>query len=50
MTSEFNMKQVTTPLLLHMLGKELRFPGVFLLLRRLTLGRFKKTIDARFPR
>ena len=50
MTPEFDMKQVTTPLLLHMLGKELRFPGVFLLLRRLTVGRFKKTIDARFPR
>ena len=50
MTPEFDMKQVTTPLLLHMLGKELRFPRAFLLLRRLTLGRFKKTIDARFPR
>ena len=50
MTPEFDMKQVTTPLLLHMLGKELRFPRVFLLRRRLTLGRFKKTIDARFPR
>lgn len=50
MAPEFDMKKVTTPLLLHMLGKELRFPRLFLLLRKLTLGGFKKTIDRRFPR
>jgi L-2-amino-thiazoline-4-carboxylic acid hydrolase len=50
MAPEFDIKKVTTPLLLHMLGKELRFPRLFLLLRKLTLGRFKKTIDKRFPR
>lgn len=50
MTSQFDMKKVTTPLLLHMLAKELRFPAFFLLLRKLTLKRFKKTIDPRFPR
>jgi hypothetical protein len=50
MAPEFDMKKVTTPLLLHQLSKELRFPGLFLLLRRLTLGRFKKSIDGRFPR
>ena len=50
MTPEFDMRKVTTPLLLHMLGKELRFPSLFLLLCKLTLGRFKKTIDKRFPR
>src|SRR5471032_210820 len=50
MAPEFDMKKVTTPLLLHMLGKELRFPRLFLLRRKLTLGRFKKTIDKRFPR
>jgi hypothetical protein len=44
------MKKITTPLLLHLLGKELRFPRWFLLLRRLTLGRFKRSIDPRFPR
>lgn len=49
MAPEFDMKKVTTPLLLHMLGKELRFPRLFLLLRRLTLARFKNTIDKRFP-
>ncbi len=50
MAPELDMKKVTTPLLLHMLGKELRFPRLFLLLRRLTVDRFKKTIDKRFPR
>ena len=49
-TLQFDMKKVTTPLLLHMLGRELRFPRLFLLLRKLTLNRFKKTIDPRFPR
>ena len=29
MAPEFDMKKVTTPLLLHMLGKELRFPRLF---------------------
>lgn len=49
MTPQFDMKKVTTRLLLHMLGKELRFPGLFLLHCKFTLGRFKKTIDKRFP-
>ena len=49
MTPEFDMKKVTTPLLLHMLGQELRFPRLFLLRCKLTLSRFKKTIDKRFP-
>lgn len=46
----FDMKRITTPLLVHMLGAEMRFPRIFLLMRKLTLNRFKKTIDARFPR
>src|SRR5665647_667074 len=49
MVPEFDMKKVTTPLLLHMLGKELRFPRLFLLQCKLTLGQFKKTVDSRFP-
>ena len=49
MTPHFDMKKVTTPLLLHMLGKEVRFPELFLLRCKFTLGRFKKTIDKRFP-
>lgn len=50
MTRTFDLKKVTTPLLLHMLGQELRFPRIFLLMRKLTLNRFKKTIDPRFPK
>lgn len=50
MAPEFDMKKVTTPLLLHMLAKELRFPRLFLLRCKFTLGRFKKMIDKRFPR
>ena len=49
MAVEFDMKRVTSPILLHMLRKELRSPRLFLLLRKLTVGRFKKTIDGRFP-
>jgi hypothetical protein len=49
MKPQFDMKKITTPLLLHMLGKELRFPMLFLLRCKLTLGPFKKTIDSRFP-
>jgi hypothetical protein len=48
-TPEFNMKKVTTPLLLHLLSKEMRFPKLFLLMRKLTLNRFKKSIEKRFP-
>jgi len=50
MAREFDMKKVTTPLLLYMLGKELRLPRLFLLRCKFTLDRFKKTIDGRFPR
>ena len=49
-TRMFDLTQITTPLLLHMLGKELRFPRLFLLMRKLTLNQFKKTIDPKFPR
>ena len=49
MIPEFDMKKVTTPLLLHMLGKELQFPGLFLLRCKFTLSKFKKAIDKRFP-
>ncbi len=48
--ARFDMKRVTTPLLLHMLGAEMRFPRVFLLRCKLSLRRFKKSIDTKFPR
>jgi hypothetical protein len=46
---EFDMKKVTTPLLLYLLSKEMRFPKLFLLMRKLTLNRFKKSIEKCFP-
>jgi len=44
-----DLQKITTPLLLHMLRTEMRFPLIFLLRCKLTLGRFKKGIDPRFP-
>jgi hypothetical protein len=50
MATQFDLKKITTPLLLHMLEGELRFPRLFLLRCKLTLHRFKRSIDPRFPR
>jgi hypothetical protein len=49
MEPQFNLRSVTTPLLLHLLSNELRHPRVFMARCLLTLARFKKTIDPRFP-
>jgi hypothetical protein len=40
---------VTSPLLLHLIGRELRFARLFMLRCLVTLPGFKKTIDPRFP-
>lgn len=47
---QMDMSKVTAPILIHLLRADIRFPRLFLLTCRLTLGRFKKTIDPRFPR
>jgi hypothetical protein len=44
-----NLRKITTPLLLHLLRGQMRFPRLFLLRCRLTVGRFKRRIDPRFP-
>ena len=44
-----NTQKVTTPLLLHLLQDEVRFPRLFLLGCRPRVGRFKRRIDPRFP-
>jgi L-2-amino-thiazoline-4-carboxylic acid hydrolase len=44
-----DLRKVTTPILLHLLEGKVRFPKLFLLRCRLTVGRFKKRIDPRFP-
>ena len=45
---KLDMSKVTGPILLHLLSTEVRFPTLFLLRCRLTVGRFKKRIDPRF--
>lgn len=49
MSKAFDLKKVTSPVLLHLLEKELPFPRVFLWRSALTVRGFKKRIDARFP-
>jgi hypothetical protein len=44
-----DLKKITTPILLYLLRQEMRFPRLFMLRCKLTVGRFKKTIDPRFP-
>jgi hypothetical protein len=44
-----DLHRVTTPTLLHLLRREFRFPALFLLQCRLTLGWFKRSIDRNQP-
>ena len=44
-----NLRKITTPVLLHLLRGQMRFPRLFLLRCRLTVSRFKRRIDPRFP-
>lgn len=50
MKKTFNMRKVVTPVLLHLLEGELRFPRLFLWRCALTQGRLKAQIDSKFPR
>jgi hypothetical protein len=47
--AQLDLRKITTPILLHLLRGKLRFPWLFLLTCKLTVNRFKKTIDPRFP-
>jgi len=47
--AQFDLRKITTPILLHLLRGELRFPWLLLLKCKLTVNRFKKSIDPRFP-
>ena len=49
MTDDFDLKKVTSPLLVHLIGEHLRLPRLFLLRCKLTVGRFKQRIDPRHP-
>ena len=50
MSYKFNMRTVTTPLLIGLLQKEMRLPALFMLKCTLTHGQLKKRIDPRFPK
>jgi hypothetical protein len=47
--ARFDLRKITTPILLHLLRGKVRFPRLFLVKCKLTAGRFRKTIDPRFP-
>jgi hypothetical protein len=46
----FNLRRVTSPILLHLLDGEVSSPRLFMLRCALTLDRFKRRIDPRFPK
>ncbi len=50
MVYAFDMRRLTTPLLIALLRPEMRFPRLFMLKCYLTVGRFKQRIDPRFPK
>src|ERR1700730_16660852 len=47
--AQLDLRKITTPILLHLLRSKIRFPRLFLVKCKLTVNRFKKTIDPRFP-
>ena len=50
MSYKLNLRSITTPLLITLLEKEMRFPKLFMLRCKLTAGQLKKRIDPRFPK
>lgn len=49
MDAPFDLRRITTPILLHLLKNEIAHPLLFMARCRLTLPRFKKRIEPRFP-
>jgi len=46
---QLDLRKMTTPILLHLLKGKVRFPRLFLVTCKLTAGRFRRSIDPRFP-
>jgi hypothetical protein len=44
-----DLRKITTPILLHLLSRDMRFPSLFLIRCKLTVGRLKRRIDPKFP-
>ncbi len=49
MATDFNLRAVTQPILLHLLARELRFPRLFMWRCLMTVRRFKKGLDLHYP-
>ena len=48
-SASMDLRKITTPILVHMLHGKVRFPTLFLIRCKLTVGPFKRNIDKRFP-
>jgi hypothetical protein len=48
-SAQLDLRKITTPILLHLLRGKIRYPWLFLVKCKLTVGQFKKAIDPRFP-
>jgi hypothetical protein len=44
-----DLRKITTPILTHLLRREMRFPALFLIRCKLSVGRLKGRIDPKFP-
>jgi hypothetical protein len=44
-----DLRKITTPILTHLLSRDMRFPTLFLIRCKLTVGRLKTRIDPEFP-
>lgn len=44
-----DLRKITTPILTHLLRSDMRFPALFLIRCKLTVGRLKRRIDPKFP-
>ena len=49
MPNNFNLRTITTPILINLLKDEFLFPQSFIVWCKLTLSQFKKRMDKRFP-
>jgi L-2-amino-thiazoline-4-carboxylic acid hydrolase len=44
-----DLRKITTPILAHLLSRDMRFPSLFLIRCKLTVGRLTRRIDPKFP-
>jgi hypothetical protein len=47
--ARIDLRKFTTPILVSLLRREMRFPSLFLIWCKLTVGRLEKRIDRKFP-